>query len=45
MSNTLKAVVAFGLITVVAAGCAQQEEEVVVVEQPMVVAEPVSGKY
>lgn len=44
MSNTLKSVLALGLITLVAA-CGQQEEEVVVVEQPMVVAEPVTTKY
>ncbi|MFB9230700.1 hypothetical protein ACFFUT_02725 [Pseudohalocynthiibacter aestuariivivens] len=43
MSKSIKAVLAVGLIALVAA-CAQQEEEVVFVEEP-VMAEPVSNKY
>ena len=43
MSKSIKAVLAVGLIALIAA-CAQQEEEVVFVEEP-VMAEPVSNKY
>lgn len=41
MSNTLKALLALGLFTVVAA-CAQQEEPV---EAPIIIEEPVSEKF
>ncbi|MEO0944376.1 MAG: hypothetical protein AAFY06_05965 [Pseudomonadota bacterium] len=41
MSNTLKALLALGLFTVVAA-CAQQEEPV---EEPIIIEEPVSEKF
>ncbi len=43
MSNTLKALLALGLFTVLSA-CAQQEEEVMV-EEPMVMEEPVMEKF
>ena len=42
MSNTLKALVALGLFTVIAA-CSQQEEEVIFVEEP-VMEEPSMDK-
>lgn len=41
MSNTLKALLALGLFTALAA-CAQQEE--IIVEEPMVIEEPVMEK-
>ena len=45
MSNSIKSVVALGLIVVVAA-CAQQEEEFVVVEPEPISVEPeYTGKY
>lgn len=42
MSKSIKAIVAFGFVAIVAA-CAQQEEEVVMVEP--VAAEPTYSKY
>ncbi len=42
MSKSIKAIVALGFITLIAA-CAQQEEEVMVVEPVM--EEPVTTKY
>lgn len=42
MSKSIKAIVALGFITIIAA-CAQQEEEVVMVEPVM--EEPASTKY
>ena len=42
MSNTLKALLALGLFTVLSA-CAQQEE--VMVEEPMVMEEPEMSKF
>ncbi|WP_166434026.1 hypothetical protein [Roseovarius spongiae] len=45
MSNTVKSVIALGLVAL-AAACAQQEEEYVVVEPEPITVEPVStGKY
>ncbi len=41
MSNTLKALLALGLFTVLAA-CAQQEEPM---EEPIIIEEPVMEKY
>ncbi len=42
MSNTLKAILALGLFTVLTA-CAQQEEEIM--EEPMVMEEEVMEKF
>lgn len=43
MSKSIKAIVALGFVTIVAACGGQQEEEVVIVEP--VVAEPTSSKF